>query len=172
MSVEFLGTALAALESPAKILLLLVIANGVPVLGKKIFGATFNRALDGGLQLHDGYPLFGPSKTIRGVVLSIATTTLAAGALGFDWTDGALIAALAMLGDLTSSFVKRRLGRPPSSLALGLDQIPESLLPTLAFKTRLGLTAWDIAGVVFAFILLELLLSRLLFGLRLRDRPH
>jgi CDP-2,3-bis-(O-geranylgeranyl)-sn-glycerol synthase len=172
MNLEFLGTALTALESPAKMLLLLVIANGAPILGKKLFGATFDRPLDGGLQLRDGHPLFGPSKTVRGVVLSIAATALAAIPLGYDWTDGALIALLAMLGDLTSSFVKRRLGRPPSSMALGLDQIPESLLPTLAFKTRLGLTAWDIAGVVFAFILLELLLSRLLFGLRLRDRPY
>jgi CDP-2,3-bis-(O-geranylgeranyl)-sn-glycerol synthase len=57
-------------------------------------------------------------------------------------------------------------------MVLGLDQIPESLLPTLVLKARLGLTAWDIAGVVFAFILLGLLLSRLLFGLRLRDRPY
>jgi CDP-2,3-bis-(O-geranylgeranyl)-sn-glycerol synthase len=172
MNLEFLGTALTALEPPFKMLLLLVVANGVPVLGKKIFGATFNRALDGGLKLRDSHPLLGPSKTIRGVVLSIASTALAAIPLGYDWTDGALIALLAMLGDLASSFVKRRLGRPPSSLALGLDQIPESLLPTLAFKTRLGLTAWDIAGVVFAFILLELLLSRLLFGLRLRDQLY
>jgi CDP-2,3-bis-(O-geranylgeranyl)-sn-glycerol synthase len=169
VNIEFFG---AALESPAKMLLLLVIANGVPVLGKKIFGAAFDRPLDGGMQLRDGHPLFGPSKTLRGVVLSVAASTLAAAALGIDWTDGALIALLAMLGDLASSFVKRRLGRPPSSMALGLDQIPESLLPALAFKTRLGLTAWDIAGVVFAFILLELLLSRLLFGLHLRDRPY
>jgi CDP-2,3-bis-(O-geranylgeranyl)-sn-glycerol synthase len=172
MNLEFLGTALAALESPAKMLLLLVVANGVPVLGKKIFGAALDRPLDGGVMLRDGHPLFGPSKTIRGMALSIAATTLAALPLGLDWTDGALIAALAMFGDLTSSFVKRRLGRAPSSMALGLDQIPESLLPALALKTRLGLTAWDIAGVVFAFILLELLLSRLLFGLRLRDRPY
>ena len=57
-------------------------------------------------------------------------------------------------------------------MALGLDQIPESLLPALALKSRLALTAWDITGVVFAFILLELLLSRLLFGLHLRDRPY
>ncbi|MHB1142705.1 MAG: CDP-archaeol synthase [Sulfuricaulis sp.] len=169
MNIEFFGT---ALESPAKMLLLLVAANGVPVLGKKIFGATFDRPLDGGLTLRDGHPLFGPSKTVRGVLLSLAATALAALPLGFDWSDGALIALLAMLGDLASSFVKRRLGRPPSSMALGLDQIPESLLPALAFKTRLGLTAWDIAGVVFAFILLELLLSRVLFGLRLRDRPY
>lgn len=169
MNIELLGT---ALESPAKILLLLVVANGVPVLGKKIFGATFNWPLDGGLRLRDGHPLFGPSKTVRGVLLSLAATALAAIPLGLAWSDGVLIAVLAMLGDLASSFVKRRLGRPPSGMALGLDQIPESLLPTLAFKTSLGLTAWDIAGVVFAFILLELLLSRVLFGLRLRDRPY
>jgi len=32
--------------------------------------------------------------------------------------------------------------------------------------------ARDIAGVVLAFVVLELLLSRLLFGLHLRDRPY
>lgn len=169
MNTEFLG---ADLESPLKMLVLLVIANGVPILGKKIFGTAFSYRLDGGIKLRDGYPLFGPSKTVRGAVLSIAATALAAGALGFNWADGALIAALAMLGDLASSFIKRRLGRPSSSMALGLDQIPEALLPTLAFKARLGLTVWDIAGVVFAFILLELLLSRLLFRLHLRDQPY
>lgn len=160
------------LAAPAEMLVLLVVANGVPVLGKKIFGARFSRPLDGGLKLPDGHPLFGASKTVRGVLLSLIATGLAAPALGLDWSDGALIALLAMLGDLASSFIKRRLGRPPSSMALGLDQIPESLLPALAFKSRLGLMAWDIAGVVFAFILLELLLSRLLYGLRLRDRPY
>lgn len=169
MNPELLGATLAA---SAKMLLLLVVANGAPVLGKKIFGAAFNTPLDGGVRLGDGHPLFGPSKTIRGVLLSIAATAVAAAALGFGWTDGALIASLAMFGDLLSSFVKRRLSRTPSSMALGLDQIPESLLPTLAFKSRLGLTAWDIAGVVFAFILLELLLSRLLFRLHWRDRPY
>lgn len=172
MDTGFLDSALTALASPFKLLVLLLVANGAPVLGKKIFGASFSHRLDGGVRWRDGRPLFGPSKTVRGVVLSIAATTLVAAALGFNGTDGALIAALAMLGDLISSFIKRRLSRPPSSMALGLDQIPESLLPALVYKTRLGLTAWDIAGVVFAFILLELLLSRLLFGLHLRDRPY
>lgn len=172
MDTGFLGVTLAALESPFKMLLLLVVANGAPVLGKKIFGASFSHRLDGGVRWRDGHALFGPSKTFRGLVLSVVATVFVAIPLGYDWIDGALIAALAMLGDLASSFVKRRLGRPPSSMALGLDQIPESLLPALVFKTRLNLTAWDIAGVVFAFILLELLLSRLLFGLHLRDRPY
>lgn len=172
MDTVLLDSALTALESPIKMLVLLLVANGAPILGKKIFGATFRHRLDGGVRWRDGRPLFGPSKTIRGVVLSLAATSLAAAVVGFDWNDGALIAALAMLGDLISSFLKRRLDRPPSSMALGLDQIPESLLPALALKSRLALTAWDITGVVFAFILLELLLSRLLFGLHLRDRPY
>jgi len=172
MNIEFLSAALAALESPFKMLVLLAIANGAPILGKKIFGASFNYPLDGGAKFRDGRPLFGPSKTIRGVVLSLIATALAASALGYEWIDGALISALSMLGDLTSSFVKRRLGLPPSSMAPGLDQIPESLFPLLALKARLGLTAWDIAGVVLAFVVLELLLSRLLFGLHLRDRPY
>jgi CDP-2,3-bis-(O-geranylgeranyl)-sn-glycerol synthase len=77
-----------------------------------------------------------------------------------------------MLGDLTTSFIKRRLGLPPSSQALGLDQGLESLFPLLAVRSRLGLTAWDILAVVLAFFGLELLLSRLLFRAHLRDRPY
>jgi CDP-2,3-bis-(O-geranylgeranyl)-sn-glycerol synthase len=172
MNIEFLSAALVALESPSKMLLLLVVANGAPILGKKIFSATFDRPLDGGMQLRDGHPLFGPSKTFRGLVLSIVATALAAIPLGYNWIDGALISALSMLGDLASSFVKRRLGYPPSNMVLGLDQIPESLIPLLILKVRLDLSAWEIGGVVLAFILLDLLLSRLLFGMHLRDRPH
>jgi CDP-2,3-bis-(O-geranylgeranyl)-sn-glycerol synthase len=77
-----------------------------------------------------------------------------------------------MAGDILSSFVKRRLGRPPSSLATGLDQVPESLLPLLACRNPLSLTAADIiAGIAISFIG-ELLLSRVLYKLRLRDRPY
>jgi hypothetical protein len=42
------------------------------------------------------------------------------------------VAFMAMLGDLFSGFVKRRLGMGPSDKALGLDYVPESLLPLLA----------------------------------------
>ena len=163
---------LAVFEWPLRILLLLIVANGAPVLGKKIFGAAFSTPLDGGLTLPDGRPLFGPSKTIRGLLLSLAATAPTAAALRPDPLEGGVVAGRARAGDVLSSFVKRRLGRPPSSMAPGLDQIPESLLPALAFQARLNLSGWDIAGVVFAFILLELWLSRLLFRLHLRDRPY
>ena len=69
-----------------------------------------------------------------------------------------------------SSFIKRRLRRPPSSMARGLDQIPESLLPLLACKSALGLSPLDIVVGDGRFWLGELVLSRL--AVRARDpRP-
>jgi hypothetical protein len=50
-----------------------------------------------------------------------------------------------------SSFLKRRLSLPPSSRATALDQIPESLLPTVAIRSSLGLSAFDVASVVIIF---------------------
>lgn len=154
------------------ILLLLGVANGTPIFAKKLLGDRFAAPLDGGLKLPDGRRLFGTSKTVRGLLLSIACTTLAAPLFGFEWITGAGLAAASMLGDLLSSFVKRRFGLRPHSRALGLDQIPESLLPLLLLQERLGVTGPDIALLVAVFFALELLLSRLLFRLRLRDRPY
>jgi CDP-2,3-bis-(O-geranylgeranyl)-sn-glycerol synthase len=153
-------------------LLLLGLANGAPVIGKKLLGRRFAYPLDGGATFFDGRPLFGPSKTVRGIVLATAATTLAAPLFGLAWQTGALLGASAMLGDLLSSFIKRRLGRPSSSQALGLDQIPESLLPLLVCRAALGLGGLEVAVLVVLFLVLELLLSRLLYRLHVRDRPY
>ena len=99
-------------------------------------------------------------------------TTAAAPLLGLSLGVGATVAAAAMAGDLFSSFTKRRLNFPSSSQALGLDQIPESLLPMLACANALSLTATDIVLGVAIFFVGELILSRLLYWLRLRDRPY
>ena len=92
--------------------------------------------------------------------------------LGFDWIDGFIIASAAMVGDLSSSFLKRRLNLPPSSRATGIDQIPECLLPAIAIRSALGLTVFDVISVVIIFFVGELLLSRLLFNWNIRDRPY
>lgn len=155
-----------------QLLLLLGVANGTPIFAHKLFGKHFDAPLDGGLRFLDGRPLFGPSKTVRGMLLSIACTALAAPLLGFEWVIGAGLAAASMLGDLLASFSKRRLGLRVHSQAFGLDQIPESLLPLLLLKAQLGLGAGDIAVLVAVFIMLELLLSRLMFKMHLRDRPY
>jgi CDP-2,3-bis-(O-geranylgeranyl)-sn-glycerol synthase len=153
-------------------LVLLGVANGAPVFATWLFGKRFGAPLDGGLKFPDGRPLFGPSKTVRGLALSIACTTLAAALLGFEWIAGAGLAAASMLGDLLSSFIKRRLGLRAHSQAIGLDQIPESLLPLLLLQEHLSLGSGDIALIVTAFIVLELVLSRVLFRLHIRDRPY
>jgi hypothetical protein len=73
---------------------------------------------------------------------------------------------------LDGLFLKRRLNLPPSSQALGLDQIPESLLPLLACIDPLDLTMYDIATSVVISLVGELLISRLLFRMHLRDQPY
>jgi CDP-2,3-bis-(O-geranylgeranyl)-sn-glycerol synthase len=156
----------------AQVLALVALANGVPVVAKKILGDRFGWPLDFGVELPDWHRLLGPSKTIRGVLLGVLFGWAGAWPIGLDPGLGAQVGALAMAGDLLSSFVKRRLNRPPSSRAIGLDQIPESLLPLLACIDRLGLTAPDIAAGAAIFLVGELLLSRLLFRMRLRDRPY
>lgn len=155
-----------------KLMLLLMLANGAPVIGKKILAERWTTPLDFGLILPDGHPVFGRSKTIRGILLSIATTSAAAPFVGLDWIDGAVIATAAMLGDLISSFTKRRMGLASSSKATGIDQIPESLLPAIAARSALDLSYLDIAVAVLVFIIGEIVLSRILYRLKLRDRPY
>jgi hypothetical protein len=168
MSIEYLSSLPETLTPPLRALLLLVVANSAPVLGRKLLGHQLSYPLDGGLRVFDGRPLFGPSKTLRGIVLSLAATATVAFALGLSWVTGALIAGLSMLGDLTSSFIKRRLGSAPSSSVVLLDQAPEALFPLLVFRERLSLTAWDIAGVALAFLVLDLIFSRLVYKVHLR----
>lgn len=153
-------------------ILLLTVANGAPVVAKKLLGARLAFPLDVGMRFLDGQPLLGPSKTIRGVVISVFTTAVVAPLLGVGLAAGGLVAAMAMVGDLCSSFAKRRLKFPSSSQAFGLDQVPKSLLPLLVCKETLSLTFIDVAVAVGIFFVGELILSRLLYDLRLRDEPY
>jgi CDP-2,3-bis-(O-geranylgeranyl)-sn-glycerol synthase len=156
----------------AELLILLALANGAPVIAKKIFRNHLSAPLDGGALFFDGRPVFGPSKTVRGVVLALGATALGAALLGLGWQTGILVAGLAMAGDLLSSFIKRRLGRPASSRAIGLDQVPESLLPLLACRGLLLLSWADVLAVAVLFLVGELLLSRLLYKAHIRDQPY
>ena len=144
---------------------LLTIANGAPVIAKKLGGRRAAFPLDFGLTFFDGRPVFGSSKTIR-------VATASAPLVGLEPAIGAIVAAAAMAGDLFSSFVKRRLNFPPSSQALGLDQIPECLFPMLACRDALALTVVDIVLGVVIFFAGGLMLSRLLFRAHLRDEPY
>lgn len=155
-----------------QLLILLTLANGTPVIANTLLDRRFSYPLDGGAKLADGQPLFGASKTVRGIVLSVLVTAACSPFIGLGWKIGVLVGSVAMAGDLFSSFVKRRIHLPPSSQAVGLDQIPESLFPTLVCRGALSLTAVDVAAVVAIFFVGEVLLSLLFYKLRLRDRPY
>jgi CDP-2,3-bis-(O-geranylgeranyl)-sn-glycerol synthase len=155
-----------------RVLLLLAVANSAPLFAKKLLADRFSAPLDGGMTLPDGQRLFGESKTFRGLIIGVGLTTLAAPLLGMDLTTGAVLAAASLAGDLLSSFVKRRLRLPTHAQAFGLDQIPEALLPLMLLQHRLGLSGADILIVVASFIVFEVVLSRLLFTLRIREQPY
>jgi hypothetical protein len=77
-----------------------------------------------------------------------------------------------MLGDIISSFIKRRLKLPSSAQAIGLDQIPESLLPLVVCQNALSLTSVAIIICVGIFLVGELVISRVLYMMHIRDQPY
>ena len=155
-----------------QVVILLAVANGAPLVAKKVLGDRLSCPLDGGLAFVDGRPLFGRSKTVRGIVLAILLSVLAAPVIGLSWQLGAVIGSAAMAGDLFSSYVKRRLDLAPSSRATGLDQIPESLLPLLVCRGALALSGPDIAICVAVFFVGEMALSALLYKAHIREQPY
>jgi CDP-archaeol synthase len=163
-----LGHALVVLRS----LVLIVVANGGPVLFARMLGRCLTSPIDGGVVLRDGHPLLGRSKTWRGLAAAIVLAACTAVLIRLPWQAGALIGASAMAGDCLSSFVKRRLALEPSSMALGLDQVPESLLPAVASSVYLPLGPSDVVVIVLIFSVGGLALSRLFYAVGLRDRPY
>ncbi len=75
-------------------------------------------------------------------------------------------------GDLLSSFIKRRLGMAASSRALGLDQIPEALIPMVFAVVWLKLPLWLALLVVVMFVAANIGFSPVLYRLGIRRHPH
>lgn len=154
------------------VLVLLGVANFAPILATRLFGQRWAAPLDGGAVLSDGRPLFGAGKTIRGIVLSILCTAAAAPLLHVGIAVGMFIAAASMAGDLLASFFKRRMGLPAHARAPGLDQVPEALLPLILLASG-GCLRWrDAAYIAVAFVVLDVVLSRVLYRLHVRDSPY
>jgi hypothetical protein len=152
--------------------ILLLAANGAPVLARHWLKDRFSLPVDMGLTLDDGRALFGYRKTWRGIIVSVITTSLVAAVLGMPAFDGALFGLAAMSGDLLASFVKRRLGYAESSRVRSIDTIPESVMPALVLHAQLGLNVADILAVALTFFLIDVLLSPVLYRLNIKNRPY
>ena len=155
-----------------ELLLLIIIANGAPILIRVIVNDRFNRAVDFGQKMPDGKHIFGYSKTWRGIFAALICTAIAAPVLGHPVEIGLLVALYAVAGDLISSFIKRRLAMEPSSMAPVIDQVPESLLPATMLKQHFGLDYVGVLLLVLIFIIIELLLSHILYKWGIRKRPY
>jgi hypothetical protein len=155
-----------------ELLLLITVANGSPVLATRLLGDRWAWPVDGGTRLWDGRPLFGPSKTLRGLASGVFLTAAVAVAFGYPWQIGLLFGAAAMAGDLFSSCLKRRLGIESSGQAMGLDQVPEALFPLLVCYRYFELDPFGVILIVVLFTLGTLIASPVMYWLGIRKRPY
>lgn len=154
------------------LLFLIIIANGAPILIRVLLNDGFILAIDFGNKLPDNNRIFGPSKTWRGIFAALLATSAAAWLLGYAPVTGFLVAVYAMLGDLLSSFIKRRLAMAPSSAAPFLDQVPESFFPAFMMMQVFNLDIFSVILLVLIFIIAELAISHVLYLWGVRKRPY
>lgn len=134
-----------------KILVLLWLVNLAPPLVSLVLKERGQVPVDLGRRMHDGQPLFGPHKTIRGVLAGVAAGGLIGWLMGFPVAIGLGCGALSMAGDLVSSLIKRRVGKPSGSVMAGLDQLPEGMFPFVLLAPYLGLDVAQSAGLIVLF---------------------
>jgi len=137
-------------------LVLLIVANSTPVILSRTLGGHVAAPIDGGLRLQDGTAVLGAHKTWRGMVGGSLAAGVAGTLLGWGFIRSATFGALALLGDLLSSFVKRRFGLTAGRWMPLLDQLPEALLPMLVLRSRVDLTVGSIVGTAAAFTVIAL----------------
>jgi CDP-2,3-bis-(O-geranylgeranyl)-sn-glycerol synthase len=161
-------------------------ANMTPVV------AGGGRTLDGGRRFLDGRPLLGPGKTVRGFVFGV----LAGSCLGLvqallhplldprvplllggpleTAAGGFLLSLGAMLGDLTGSFLKRRMGvgrGEPFPLLDQLDFVAGALL--LSLPLVLPRLTWGVLAVLLLLTPpLHLLTNYAGYRMGLKSRPY
>ena len=154
-----------------KLVALVATANSAPLVLRWASGDRAFYAIDAGIALADGKPLFGPSKTWAGLLAAILSSGLVAPLLSLPLEAGIHAGIAAMVGDLGTSFVKRRLDIRSSMPAPGLDQFAEAALPLVVLRGFIAFSWPDLFAALLLFIFGELTLAKILHHFGLRDRP-
>jgi len=155
-----------------ELFVMLVLANGAPVVAAGLLKGRWSQPVDGGRLWPDGRPVLGKSKTWRGLIAGCLTCGAFAFLVDLGAFFGLVFGFLSLFGDMISSFIKRRMGLASSARALWLDQIPEAALPLGFAVIWLPMDLWLAVLLAVLFALANILLSPLLYRLGIRRQPH
>ncbi|MBF0398946.1 MAG: CDP-archaeol synthase, partial [Desulfobacterales bacterium] len=136
---------------PFKILILLFAVNFAPTFATYYLHNKWIKPLDMGYDFIDGRPVLGNHKTIRGALSGIFAGTITGYLLGFPIVMGFLVGFFSMIGDILSSFIKRRINYPIGSVVIGLDQIFEGIFPFFVIVFYYNLQIYEIIIIIFIF---------------------
>ncbi len=140
------------------------VANAAPV----VLGG--GRPLDGGATWVDGKPLLGSHKTIRGCAVGMLAGALVGVAQGWP-TVGVVQGVGAILGDLMSSFVKRRLDLEPGASAPLLDQLDFIVVAALLSQPLTKASHQDLATIILLTVPIHYLANFFSWLFKVKDRP-
>jgi hypothetical protein len=145
---------------PIVVLVVVLLAGGVvqAVVIRHDLLAPLAVPLDGGRSWR-GARIFGDNKTIRGAVVMVAATTVAAAVLlplappsdevpAVGWAGlGALMGLGYIAAELPNSFVKRRLGIAPGSSAAGRRRAVQYLVDQTDSVVGVDVVLWMVLGL-------------------------
>lgn len=159
----------------AKILLLLLSINAIPLLLARFFPKIAAGPLDNNHKFLDGYPVLGRHKTIGGFLCGILAGGILGHLMGFSLILATAAGFLSMLGDIFTSFIKRRLHFAEGTELPVLDQAFEGGFPLLLFHWVWSLS-WQTSSTVFVIFLIIGWAGAKIFGKadsrRRRNPPH
>jgi len=135
--------------------------------------------LDMGKKFLNGRRIFGDGKTARGFVGGLIVGTIvgllqsvARAPLREYLLLGFLLALGALLGDLASSFVKRRLGIERGGAAPGLDQL-SFIVAALILASPVKVPSWQVIAVILIITPpIHLATNFIGYKLGLKSRPY
>lgn len=140
------------------------IANSTPV----VFGG--GPPVDGGRLWQDGKPILGKNKTIRGCFSGILAGTLI-GVLQGNLPGGLAQGTGAILGDLISSFMKRRLDYQPGSSMPIVDQLDFIAIAVILSHPFQATDMMSVALIMIVTVPIHYLTNYVAWLLKLKKNP-
>ncbi|MCS7385938.1 MAG: CDP-2,3-bis-(O-geranylgeranyl)-sn-glycerol synthase [archaeon GB-1867-005] len=141
------------------------IANAAPVAFVRK-----GHPIDFGKKMRDGNPIFGRGKTFEGFIVGVTAGTLI-GLIQSRVAASFMLALGAMIGDLTGSFLKRRLGIRSSEPAPLLDQV-SFLIGAIALSSILeAYSLEEVVVLILITIPLHLITNIFAYFMKLKKVP-